>query len=777
MSQASLVKAHNIATSAGTSRLNRILDQPSEYRVSYVPDLQAELEKEPEFHQRYQPKHKLQSREEVKDPKNEMEVGRFVGRVVVPQLRVDMRSIGGTLKLPKKNMIQESLVCMRCRHFDLSSDKEAIYQIALEQPDQYAKHKRSLGFGGGTKSRSKLRYVALVRSTNRALLRNKKKNLRNRHTSRYLSEVHDDDIHPHAASLHDDVIMEDDDDDDDDDDASYDRMYRPEDSTNDGENGDDNNTTSPMKNDNGNSSGPGGINGNSKKGSNNDSEKKKRRDATEMSSFPALVCMNLNPDGTNPDVRKLIPLDQLTTVQNVSTGSVIQLVFADGDTVKIDFAMDESSSDMPSSSLRKERFVWSLLQIHAMLCTSVVERTSLGSTGYANSAVGGSTGNTRDRLLQPLNVRNLDRAELQYVSKLNGFLRDSPALIALLFRQKDIGMGHHDEHGDTFDEDEKKDEMDVMAYDMMMGRYSTRVKLFSSAEERADAEEVLNETAFETSDESEAAAALAKRLQARMNDLEEQTCRKLIAWEDEKHYSIIGQQNNRDSEDSMSLESLFRTLDLLDRELKSMESWLHERAAVIKPLTDDCRDIEEENRQLEQQWKSYDMLGAELRRLLTGVGIPKDSEKILKNPASALTYDGTGQIDIEASEPGVDKIHHAGKALKDAMENAKGAGGVHLRAVNERVEDLVVMSDTFCTALAQIIVTVMEQIKTDVMIASDNGKVSKSDTHSMIAKKIRDVSNSRAGDNNCVGTIPNPLPFFSDSTSIPVVVARIHEAD
>ena len=125
---------------------------------------------------------------------------------------------------------------------------------------------------------------------------------------------------------------------------------------------------------------------------------------------------------------------------------------------------------------------------------------------------------------------------------------------------------------------------------------------------------------------------------------------------------------------------------------------------------------------------------------MTGVFIEKAHEKVLKNPASTLTYDPSGSIDIVTSDTGIEQVHVAGKALKQAMENAKMAGGVHLRAVNERVEELTIMSTSFCTALAMIIVTVMEQIKSEVMIGSDNGKVSKSDTHAMIAKKIRDVS-------------------------------------
>jgi Exocyst complex component Sec3 len=686
--KASISKAHNIAMSAGTSRLNRILDQPNKYRVSYVADWQGLMPIEPEFNQRYKPKHK-QAKEEIKNPDDESEVGVFVAKVVVPELRVDSRSIGGMTKV-KKNMSQETLVSMKCHNFDLQADKDAISKTALEFPDQYAKHKRSLGFGGGTKIRHKVKYVLLVRSTNNPLHSRTSKTGKGEKKSKYSHDSDDDD-----------------DDDDVDDEASYDRMFRPEEQTN-GE------------------------------GESTPGENSEKKELEEVSSFPVLVLMSLNPDGTNPDVRKLVELDQLTTVQNVSTGgaTVVHLVFADGDTVKIDFAVDEGGevSNAPSASMRKERFVWSLLQIHAMLCTSVVERNSLGNRGQQGAS-------SKDRLLQPLNVRNLDRAELQYVATVNGFLRDSPALCALLDRQRDIGAGSN-AHIDTFEDEEKKDEMDGMAYDMMMGNFSARVALYSSAEERADAEEVLNAISFQQdlTEEGSAADALANKLQDRMRELEAETCMRLIAWEDEKHYSVVKQNPyERDSEDAMSLGNLFRTLDLLDKELGQMEVWLHDRAAVIKPLTDDCRDIEEENRQLEQQWKSYEMMSDELRRLLTGVSIPKASEKILKNPASALLYTADGSIDIEASEAGVDEIHIAGRALKSAMDNARRAGGVHLRAVNERVEQLVLMSESFCTALAQIIVTVMEQIKTDVMVASDNGKVSKSDTHATIAKKIRDV--------------------------------------
>lgn len=657
----SAMKAQHVASSAGTSRLNRILHQPSEYRVSYVPEGDEDKEDVYEPH-----RHKV--KETLKDVNNAEQVGRYVAKVVMPPLKVDPRSIGGALVGTKKaeNLTQECLVSMQCKNFETTGER--ISAAALVDPAGYGKHRRSLGFGGAAgKSRVKLKYLCVVRATNRPLLKekNKKKNEKDS------SEANQTNEEPSEAEV-----------------DAYDVMFGDHEDNDDDEDEDD-----PAV----------GYD----------------EDDPEISSFPVLVCISFNGDGTNPDVKKLAPLDQLTTVTNVSTGAVIQLMFSEGDSVVIDFALEE---DTPAAGLRKERFVWSLLQIHAMLCMSVVERNVVETTN--------------SRMLPPLNVRNLDRAELQYIATVNGFLRDSPTLCPLLDRQRDIGS-------DDVDGEETKEEMDGMAYDMMMGNYSTRVALFHSVEERVDAEEILNGDQFRCQDDVEQVSLL---LQRRMHDLEAETCRRLIAWEDEKHYNLVGQsglfdtKGQRDTVDALSLASLFTTLNTLDNELKEMEDWLMDRAAVIQPLTDDCRDIEEENRQLEQQWKSYDMLGSELNRLLLGVDVAPQLERILKNPASALVYDEEGKINVKESERGVDKIHEAGLALKEAMDNANKAGGVHLRAVSERVEGLTATSSQFCTALAQIIVTVMEELKTEVVAGSDGGKVSKSDTHAMIAKKIRDVS-------------------------------------
>lgn len=438
----------------------------------------------------------------------------------------------------------------------------------------------------------------------------------------------------------------------------------------------------------------------------------------EISSFPVLICVTFNQDGTAPDIRKLISLDQLTTVQDLQA-TVVQLAFNNGDTIRLDFGGNVNDKDkaVERSALDKERFIWSLLQIHAILCMAVVERNSMeNNIGQSNmtmvsTAAAGAAANKENRMyLPPLNVRNLDRAELQYVATVNGFLRKSKLLCALLNRQRSI-VDHANNNQaaknknktkgtttlDTPDggkgakaiaSEEKIDmeSMEEMAYDLMMGNFATRVTLFHSEEERKDAEEILNSTEWtnmlitNTDDQSAAmnvAQLLGSMLQGKMRDLEAETCRRLIAWEDEKHLSVSrngrnialhDESDDRDTVDALALASLFKTLEALDSELLGMESWLQDRAAAIKPLTDDCADIEEENRQLEQQKKSYDMLGNEMKRLLQGLEINEYTEKTLTDPASALIYSHDGTVNVNDSDVGIEKIYEAGKALLDAIE-------------------------------------------------------------------------------------------------------------
>lgn len=564
------------------------------------------------------------------------------------------------------SMQQECLLAALCESFE-STGTELVALQALQYPNDYSKHKRSLGlFGtmGGKGGRtSKIRYVIIARSTNRPLLAVTQK--RQQDMLRQKQQQQEQQLVKEQQSREEEE--------DESDRGDYDAMFAPE--------ADDDSRDMSMNSDNDSSKGK-------KKAVKEDKKKvvtmeepdkmgePKKTGAVEeeeISSFPVLVCMTINSDGTGPDIRKLVPLDQLTTVQDLHS-TVVQLAFSNGDTIRLDFGDDDDRNKVVERPLDKERFIWSLLQIHAMLCMAVVERNSRGAT-----------------FLPPLNVRNLDRAELQYVATVNGFLKKDDTLRTLLERQRKLVVENEATGGGTTGAEEKADnaDMDTMAYDLMMGNFATRVTLFHSEDERKDAEEILNSTEWTDmlSKEGTAAISVAERLgfmlQSRMRDLEAETCRRLIAWEDEKHLSLSGraklhdETDARDTVDALALASLFKTLESLDSELKSMEDWLQDRAAAIKPLTDDCADIEEENRQLEQQWKSYDMLGAEMRRLLHGQEIDETTESILKNPASALVYDEDGLVDVEESEGGIDRIYEAGKSLLDAMEfvSETGLGG------------------------------------------------------------------------------------------------------
>jgi len=832
-------KANHIASSAGTQRLNRIMRNTATIPSADGTGGSAAGGVGAGAARNFLgAQHETTTRhvERVSNPHNLSSMAKFMERVVCPPLKVDPRSLGGEYDVyPERTMLQETLLCFKLHNFETSGSTETVHMGSLERPAEYAKHKRGLGFfgvGGAGKgsNRNKFRYAMIVRSTNRPLMEERKRDQKMHQNEAIRKETEE------AEAVRDRDAEKDD--------LGYDTMYSPDDGdiTNkavtrgsmadsmdnlgddteggdigasireaeygmgaagknaserhlgaDDDNDDDEaNPTIPR-------AASGISTGHSRYGS--DLNFDYGEFDAEISSFPVLVCMTLYSDGTNPDIRKLIPLSQLTSIQDLQT-TVLQLGFLNGDSVRLDFgehnekkglhgtgliketAVDEAQAI--AGSMEKERFIWSLLQIHAMLCVSVVEAYTLrmeSNQGNTSLASRGSAAAT----LPPLNVRNVDKAELQYVATVNGFLKQSPTICVLLDRQRllaedlrrdanEVGAGagssllttkstpliddgisnnnKDDDREESKEEPGKRkpaiEEMDNLAYDLMMGNFATRVAIFHSEEERKDAEAVLNSTQWTSSLNSEdtAAASAAERLgmvlQRRMRDLEAETCRRLIAWEDEKHYSVSSSSlssktANRDSVDALSLASLFNTLDTLDKELQNMEHWLGERAAAIKPMTDDCRDIEEENRQLEQQWKSYDMLGLEMRRLLKGLEIPDELNRTLKNPASALVYEKDGRIEVDESQEGVDKIHEAGKALQDAMVHVQKSGGLHLKAVIERSDTLEATANSFCTALAQIIVTVMEQFKTDVVAGSDYGKVSKSDTHTMIAKKIRDT--------------------------------------
>ena len=318
--------------------------------------------------------------------------------------------------------------------------------------------------------------------------------------------------------------------------------------------------------------------------------------------------------------------------------------------------------------------------------------------------------------------------------------------------------GADNENCQSSEEGKSPDDMDGMAYDMMMGNYNRRVSLFANEEEKRDAAIILNASSWQqqeiTADGMSnidamgiTAESLVGILQQTMRNLEAETCRRLISWEDEKYYSALGEQRpavsygekSNITVNTMSLNELFMTLQRLDEELEQMELWIQDRATMIKPITDECCGIEEENRMLEQQWVSYETLGSELKRLLGGLVLPPNFMKVLENPESVIVYDrATGAVDMKRSEQGVELIHQAGQALKLALDTAESQGGLHLRAISDSVKILSTASTSFCGSLARIVVTVMEHMAKDICSRPETS-IEKGDTHNSIAKKIREV--------------------------------------
>lgn len=775
-------------------RLNRILDQNQSKKESPAfsallsPIKPSAPNSEPTNESMTPPKQELDyippSTVQLADPTDEAAVGEMTCRISSKQ-RVDSRSIGGRfvaadgkvearsgnvilkegweehIEVEEKGTGGTSSTIANMRPINRLTN-ECLFSMCVSQFDL------GLGLSGGpsggkkrhipiAKTRNKLRYIVILRSTNRPLLRPK---------SMARARV-DGNVVSGVEGLEEDGLEEESDDDMSE--EGYDHFYNPDPS----EAGAAKTTKSKKK-----KKSSSDVDGKPEKKS-----KKLYEDydcgiapEKEISSFPALLCLAIHADGTKPDVRKVLELDKLVSIQNCpprnkdsQSGGHVVLVFSNGDAVEIDCDLPnavmhstgvsttpvaahvgkKSNTGIDAANrMRKERFLWSLLQIHAILCTAVVERTAALVRPGSLTAV---------TPLPPLKVQNIDRGELQYISTVKGFLTESPVLCSLLDRfaarsRMQIADGESKEKKlDKDAEEGKSDEMDGMAYDMIMGNYN-RVALFLNKEEMEYAADVLNAVPWQQQeitsdgttnvDASATAETLIKMLQQRMRDLEAETCRRLISWEDEKYFSATGERPEGDegaqNDNSLSLNDLFVTLQSLDEELEKMELWIQDRARMIKPITDECRGIEEENRMLEQQWVSYETLGTELTRLLGGLVLPQSLMSVLENPGSVIVYDNSGKINVDASEEGVELISQAGQALKVALDTAEKEGGIHLRAVSDSMKVLSATCNKFCRSLARIIVTVMEQLAKSECARPDVA-IGKGDTHSSLAKKIRET--------------------------------------
>lgn len=473
---------------------------------------------------------------------------------------------------------------------------------------------------------------------------------------------------------------------------------------------------------------------------------------------------------------------------------------------------------------RREFLLWCLLQIHTMLCTSVVEHSIMqhrmqksvttntpqfGRQHLSNTA---SSQSLPTKPLPTLSLRNIDRSELQYLCTVNGYVTKNLMVVALLKRQRCFHPRFHKRQDavPSGNEDMANEEvgscnfsLDDLAQEVLMmsgGAGSSlllsgvyQASIFSSAEEEADAQEVINSAATQylaqllrTSSMSAMEAerqsidmvvtgeSLQLLLQKRMRQLETDACKRLIAWEDEKCNSAAAilqsssRRNQRDCVGFLSLVELFATLDELDADLAQMEAWLQDRSTFFRPLSIDCCEIEEENRGLEQQWKSYALLGEQLNQLLSGLDVSEKVKEVLKNPRKVLSVNRkTGAVE---NEKGIDIIKGAGRELKGALDRTVNRGGLHLRAVNDCVkvsylfsslvihfcrllliflasiqrelfflQELLALSKAFCDELCVILSDVIRLIATDATLPIDPSKMPKGETHTSMARKIRDV--------------------------------------
>jgi hypothetical protein len=400
-----------------------------------------------------------------------------------------------------------------------------------------------------------------------------------------------------------------------------------------------------------------------------------------------------------------------------------------------------------TSCSRREFFLWCLLQIHTMLCTSVVEynimqhrmqkSVTTNTKQFGRHNLSSTTAASQGLPITPLptlSLRNIDRSELQYLCTVNGYLSKNIMVVALLRRQRlfhprfnnkrqsaapsgdtrsgNEGMTNGEAGSCDFSLDDLAQEVLMMSGGagsslLLSGVY--QASIFSSAEEESDAQEVINsattqylaqllrtssisarEAERQSIDMVVTGESLQLLLQKRMRQLETDACKRLIAWEDEKCNSAAAilqsssRRNQRDCVGFLSLVELFATLDELDADLAQMEAWLQDRSTFFRPLSIDCCEIEEENRGLEQQWKSYALLGEQLNLLLSGLDVSEKVKEVLKNPRKVLSVNRkTGAVE---NEKGIDVIKGAGRELKGALDRSVNRGGLHLRAVNDCVK-------------------------------------------------------------------------------------------
>ena len=331
---------------------------------------------------------------------------------------------------------------------------------------------------------------------------------------------------------------------------------------------------------------------------------------------------------------------------------------------------------------------------------------------------------------EPLLLEGVDAEDVDFLSSLHGFLVDNPALSELI-----------DEAKKEADAASASEALTVTAFatgisEAFVGtpRGDGTVNLFSNEQEEVDAQEVLNSLPWASTD----LEGLKTILNERLETLEADCCKQLIEWEERRTAGKGGGGGGGASSRPMnaSFVTLESALSDLDVGLEKKEKWLEEKLLSIKPLADDCREIEHENNTLEQAWRSYGALAREMNRLLNGLAIDEELEEILKDPLRRLMgYYGvsSNKKDVKIELDRVDgeaikAVCSAGRALQAAFDRAEEGGSAHLTAVSERVESLLVMKQHFCSSLKEVLLQVFwkysENIQLGLIVVDDGGRSS-----------------------------------------------------
>ena len=84
-------------------------------------------------------------------------------------------------------------------------------------------------------------------------------------------------------------------------------------------------------------------------------------------------------------------------------------------------------------------------------------------------------------------------------------------------------------------------------------------------------------------------------------------------------------------------------------------------------------------------------------------------------------------------------MYNAGRYLKQIFDKIEEEGGVHLRPVSERVENLLQVLTAFCDSIANIVMSIMDKTLSEVVTEEDFVQEIKDGSHDIIAKEIREV--------------------------------------